>query len=111
MRFYVATIFILIFLFFFNSRLSNAQTDSGSQYIMAIVGLNITSSRYFGARVYFDYSKEFAKNWLWGICLELTRGINFVSVNLPVNHEILSGNIYRSIDIYAERVYLRCGPG
>ncbi len=117
MRFYIPASLILLLFLSVSTRPSYAQTDSTSQYLMASVGMNLNSYHSLGARLYFDYSKDFAKNWLWGVSFELSRHMNSsftapeYAPTLHVGHNILSGNIFRKLNLPNSRVYWRIGAG
>ncbi len=117
MRFRIMTSFTFLFFLVGNLRPCNAQKDSTSQYLMASFGLNLNSYHSLGARLYFDYSKEFSEKWLWGVSYELSRHINSsftapeYAPTLHVSQNILSGNIYRELHLPNSRVHWRIGAG
>lgn len=94
-----------------------AQSDSTNQCIMVSTGLNYNSYHSVGARLFFDYSKEFAHKWYWAVSFEHTR--HFIdgwaapedALSLNVSHNILSSNIYRHLSWYGDKLFLRAGVG
>ncbi|HKL02683.1 MAG TPA: hypothetical protein VJ911_03370 [Cryomorphaceae bacterium] len=98
------------------SNQAEGQGDSTSHYLTASFGFNYNNYHSLGARIYFDYSKEFLKNWQWSISYEQTHHVGEFaapeeSESLHVSHSILSGNIYRKVPLWKDKIFWRLGVG
>ena len=95
---------------------SQTQKDScNSDYLTFQSGFMIDGYNSLGVRTFFEYQKDFRRNWQFGISYEHSRHLGFAATDhlyeLPTNLSLLSLNCYYKLNLIKNRFFWTAGFG